>query len=129
MTKWHLRDATNGTKCGRVNADLVVDSADFFGRIASDRCQDCERIAKRSAFPPPKAGGTVRTDDVATFLRRERNSLHYGDANKQGSRIASFTAGYSMAIDGLTARFCREFRTVEGFDESRFMALVEGKIQ
>jgi len=65
-------------------------------------------------------------DDLAAFLRRERNSLHY---QAPAAITNEFGRGYTTAIDGIAARMLREFRGAPGFDERRFLALVEGKIQ
>jgi hypothetical protein len=63
-------------------------------------------------------------DELAAFMHRERNSLHYHATNNGAT---PFNRGYSTAIDGIIARMAREFRGVDGFDESRFLAMAEGR--
>lgn len=70
-------------------------------------------------------------DWLAAFLRRERNSLHYRNNDERSQPRpgghSDYLEGYSTAIDGVTARLARELRNVEGFDEARFRAIIEGK--
>jgi hypothetical protein len=63
-------------------------------------------------------------DELAMFLHREHNSLHYRPANDGNE----FHNGYSTAIDGIAARLARELRGQHGFDESRFLAIIAGTI-
>ena len=73
---------------------------------------------------------------LAAFMRRERNSLHYGTGYSAGMGSAhedQFQAGYSVAVDGIVARLARELRDASGynrngnksFDEARFLAACE----
>jgi len=74
-------------------------------------------------------GPVVTADWLAAFLRRERNSLHYRGPLPNGvpAQADAFARGYTTAIDGLLARLARELREKDQFDESRFLAMAEGR--
>lgn len=115
--KWHLRNTGAGNytaACGR-DADLIVDTGEFIRRIASERCRDCDRILSE-----PPAPTMISADDLAAFMNRERNSLHYKRAD-----ASEFNRGYTTAVDAIATRLAREFRTVEGFDAARFLDLCQ----